>query len=237
MTEDSWESIEARRGADLIRSVKQFAERPGRTLGEALHEQRAADAVSDFVRALQATIVYLKARRDGAPYDGREESELSRLWGNAGNAVSWIDPELARRCIMKGLGWADPDVWERAESKGIKIGIADMEDALQSLLEKKERAMEQKVPSWFPIAGAFFTALTVLFLMYLIVVGPALDPTRQNMLNLLMAFCVAASAAFLGGNAVAKGTIPFFKDSPITFSAIGGVGTFVVVFLILRYAT
>lgn len=237
MTDQGWQLDQARKGEDLIASVKQFAERPQPISAEADQQQRADDAVSRFVMALRETIIYLKDRRYGAPEDIHRELVLSDLWGKAGHAVSWIDPDLANRCMMKGLGWSDPEVWERAEAKGIKIGIADMEDALQSLLNKKERSMEQKLPGWFPIAGMFFAAMTILFLMYLILIGPALDPTKQNILNLMMAFCVAASAAFLGGDAVAKGNIPFFKDSPVAFSAVGGVGTFIVVFLILKYAT
>ena len=48
-----------------------------------------------------------------------------------------------------------------------------------------------------------------------------------------MAFCVAASAAFLGGSAAASGTlkIPFMKDAPIKFSAVGDFAIFVVVLI------
>jgi hypothetical protein len=72
--------------------------------------------------------------------------------------------------------------------------------------------------------------------MYLLMLGGPLEEGKRTVLHLLMAISVAASAAFLGGDAAAKGTIPFFKDSPVTFSVWGGVGSFVVVYLILRYA-
>jgi hypothetical protein len=136
--------------------------------------------------------------------------------------------------MMKGNGWIDERVWERARKQGIKVGVEEMENARRTL--NGNRPSEQKVPSWFPIAGVIFAAATVLFLMVIFVVGLPVDESRRLVLNVLIALCVAASGAFLGGTAAAKGRIPLFKDSPIQFSAAGGIGIFVVVLLIMKYA-
>jgi hypothetical protein len=249
MAEGVWQLHAAREGAELIERVENLARRrrPKRSDGLILHHRGSYqdridfgardDSVACFEAALHQTIIYMRDRRDGAPPNSTREEELAELWAKAGNAVSWEDPELAHRCMMKGLGWSDPEVWKRAQANGIKIGIEDMERALESLLQLRGNAMQSKVPRWFPVAGVCFAALTVIFLMYLILLGPNLTESRQNLINLLISLAVAASGAFLGGDAVAKGRIPFFKDSPITFSAVGGVGIFIVVYLILRYTT
>ena len=115
----------------------------------------------------------------------------------------------------------------------LRIGIGDMQEALMKL-NAKQQEVGAPVPAWFPVAGVVFAAVTVLFLMYLLVSG--VPAANKRTFDLLMAFCAASSAAFLGGSAVARGAIPFFRDSPIQFSTWGGIGIFVVVYLILRYA-
>lgn len=89
-------------------------------------------------------------------------------------------------------------------------------------------------PKWFPAAGALFGVATFASLFYLLI-GPEIPAGRTFIFNAWLAFCIAASAAFLGGTAVARGTvkIPFMKVAPTQFVAYGGIGVFVVVFLIL----
>jgi hypothetical protein len=112
-----------------------------------------------------------------------------------------------------------------------------MQNARAELNNKRQASKAMAgIPSWFPIAGVVFTAVTILFLMYL-VLGPNMDPQKKTTFDVLMAFCASASAAFLGGAGVANGKIPFFQNSPITFSVYGGIGTFIVVFLILHSAS
>jgi hypothetical protein len=90
------------------------------------------------------------------------------------------------------------------------------------------------VPRWFPAAGLGFAIATFLSLMYFLI-GPELASGRKFLFDAWLAFCVAASTAFLGGAAVARGTlkIPFMKVEPMQFVAFGGVGVFVVVLIIL----
>jgi len=93
----------------------------------------------------------------------------------------------------------------------------------------------ENVPKWFPVAAVGFTVLTIGFLFYLILRPEDIAPSKHLIFNVLMAFCAAASLSFIGGTAHASGRIPFFKDSPVEFMAVGGIGVFVVVLLILHY--
>jgi hypothetical protein len=121
------------------------------------------------------------------------------------------------------------------EAKSIIIAI---EEAWRQMDQSQDTTTSHHylVPKWVPVAGFGFAAIGILFLMYLIIFMPAPDPEKKKYIDLLIAFCLAASGAFLGGNAAARGSIPFFKDSPVTFAAGGGVGIFVVVYLVLRYS-
>jgi hypothetical protein len=81
-----------------------------------------------------------------------------------------------------------------------------------------------------------FAGFTVISLFVLIITPIPLDPSKHFLVDIWMAFCVAASTAFLTGTASAKGKLPWIKDSPIEISAVGGIGVFVVVFIIMYKA-
>lgn len=196
--------------------------------------QRAFEAIDS---ALIETIRYMRDRKAGRAKNDDDELKLTLLWSTASTAVSPIDGKLATACNMKAWGWTDPAIWEAAKQQGIKVGIEDMENARMLLnTRRQEAASIQTVPAWFPIAGAGFCVITILFLMYYVVLGPPLESGKKIAFDALMAFCASASAGFIGGSAITRGQIPFFGRSPITFSAVGGIGTFIVVFLILHYA-
>jgi hypothetical protein len=202
-----------------------------------IRDEQFQRALTAFDKALISTITYMKRRRDGLPKNVNVEQELTDLWSAASRAVSPLNQSISDALFFKGVGWTDPDAWEEADKRGLKIGIEDMQNARMILNQKRQESIaKNEIPSWFPVAGVAFAAVTIAFLMYLLL-GPALEPSRKNIFDVLMAFCASASAAFLGGSAVAKGDIPFFRDSPIKFSAFGGIGTLIVVFLILHFAS
>ncbi|MEA2873444.1 MAG: hypothetical protein QOH67_3420, partial [Hyphomicrobiales bacterium] len=80
-------------------------------------------------------------------------------------------------------------------------------------------------------------AVMVAFLMYSFVAGIPVDPQRRLIFNVLVAFSVAASGAFLGGDAVAKGSIPFFGKSPLTFTVTSGIAIFLIVLAAMSHAS
>jgi len=195
----------------------------------------AADAYNE---ALSETVAYLEGVRSGAkPTDQEAERELSRLWRTASTAVNEFDADLGNRCFIKGQGWLDPSVWTNPQYSKYGVGIDDMRKAFMEFNERQYAQKQKQVPDWFPKAGVGFAAATFLSLFYLLV-GPNIPAEKRLIFAAWMAFCVAASAAFLGGTAVSKGTlkIPFMKEAPVQFSAVGGIGIFVVVFLILAAA-
>jgi hypothetical protein len=88
---------------------------------------------------------------------------------------------------------------------------------------------------WMPVAALVFATLTLISLFYLLLSPEDIPQSKHLIFDVWMSFCVAASASFIGGTAQASGRIPFFQDSPVQFMAVGGVGVFIVVFLILHY--
>jgi hypothetical protein len=100
--------------------------------------------------------------------------------------------------------------------------------------------MPRKLPSWFPIAGAVFGGITLLFLMLLIVFSlfsKEIPTTSRFILVALIALGIGLSSTFLGGDAAARGalSLPFFKESPMSFAVTGGIAAFIIV-LVLGYA-
>jgi hypothetical protein len=184
--------------------------------------------------ALDQTIRYTRTIREGGTANASKEFALSRLWYKASDLVAPLDTMLSYQCVMKGMGWGDPLFWKTAEKKGIRIGISDMQDALMKLNRKRAEALKASALPVSLIIGVIFAAVTVLFLMYLLLAGQEIAQPRRIIFDVLIAFCAACSAAFIGSDAAASGRIPYFKDSPIRFSAAGGFGVFVVTFLLLR---
>lgn len=189
-------------------------------------------ALIAFDTALAATIKYIKELRDRTgKQDGTKEDKIASLWCTAGEAVGPFNKDLSGACVMKGLGWIDRAAWDRARARGVKIGIPEMEEARMQL------ELKRGVPGWFPVAGVAFTAITIVFLMYMLIAGPPIEVQKKVIFDVLVAICVAASAAFLGGTAVASGKIPFFRNAPIEFSSVGGVAIFIVVLLLMHFGT
>lgn len=191
-------------------------------------------AVTAYDKALRETVKYMESVKSGrASLDLEKEFELSQLWSNASVAISIFDPDLANRCFIKGQGWLDPAVWGDPRYRRYRIGIDDMREAIMTF-NQDHPVVDAQVPGWFPIAGVGFAVATFLSLFYLLV-GPDLSQQKKIIFDAWFAFCVAASAAFLGGSAVASGTLrlPFIRDSPVKFSAFGGIAIFIVVLLVM----
>lgn len=124
-----------------------------------------------------------------------------------------------------------------------KLQDAFAESVIHAEQEKNDRpAVEVKtesIPSWFSIAGAVFGAIALLFLMLLIVLSlfDLVIPTTSRFIFVaFLALSVGLSSTFLGGTAAAKGAIslPFFKESPMSFALTGGIAVFVIV-MVLAY--
>jgi hypothetical protein len=121
-----------------------------------------------------------------------------------------------------------------------KVGAGDKEDADMALLLKAlaEGNSDMQVPAWFAKAGYAAAAFTLLFLMLLVVMsmfGHQVPNESRFLVSLVFSLGAALAVAFLGGDMAATGKIPFFKDSPLTFSATGGVATLVVLLAVMHH--
>ncbi|MGO7792890.1 hypothetical protein [Rhizobium ruizarguesonis] len=195
--------------------------------------RRAFDSVD---LALRKTIQYLRLRAEGRGPIVEEEYKLSDLWSKACADTAPVDQQLSDLCFFKGLGWSDPKKWEDADARQLDISISNMERNLIYLSRRLGRAInEKKTPNWFHIAGFLFAFLTFVSLLYLMI-GPSLDPNRGRIFDAWLAFCLAASFAFIGGTANATGhlPIPLLRDKPMQFSVGGGIAVFVITLLVLN---
>ncbi|TBW06788.1 hypothetical protein E0E50_18595 [Azotobacter chroococcum subsp. isscasi] len=90
---------------------------------------------------------------------------------------------------------------------------------------------------WVVVVGALLGALTLVFLMALVIMA-ALDyevPVGSRFLVIsVLALGAGLASAFLGGTAAAAGRIPvpFASSHPIEFSAAGGVGVLVLIMVL-----
>lgn len=72
-------------------------------------KQRAyQDAMRSIYEATSQTRHYLADQREGKSPDRDHEMDLSRLWFEAYEKISRIDPDLADRCLIKSDCWSDP---------------------------------------------------------------------------------------------------------------------------------
>lgn len=89
------------------------------------------------------------------------------------------------------------------------------------------------IPAWFSVAGLAFAAVTLVFFMSYLFVGPTIDSSKRIIIDALVAVSASVSFAFLGGRAAANGQIPGFKNAPVNFSVGGGIAVFVIILLIM----
>jgi hypothetical protein len=221
------------RAAERFKKEGRASSQPGDQSSPDTIKPSFDEALKTLDDALGATIQHMREQDDGK-ITALTNKQIRDLWADAGQKLRFHDRELSNACMMKGNGWVDDKVWKRARAQNIKIDIEDMEKARMDLFGNQPA--EPRIPRWFPIVGAIFAAVTVLFLMAVFFVGLPVDGSRRLILNVLVALCVAASGAFLGGTAAAKGKIPFFEKLPVEFSAAGGIGIFVVVLMIMKFA-
>lgn len=108
-----------------------------------------------------------------------------------------------------------------------------------AIVDSLDRDINEDIPSWFPKAGVVFGGFALLFLGLLVVLslfGREIPTTSRFIVVAFLALTIGLSSTFLGGDAVTRGgvNLPFFKESPMSFAATGGIGAFVIV-LVLGY--
>jgi len=87
---------------------------------------------------------------------------------------------------------------------------------------------------WVMILGAIFGALTLLFFMGLVLLGVAGHEVPCNtvfLVTITLSLGAALAVAFLGGNASAKGAIPFLQNS-LAVSLTGGFAALIITLIV-----
>jgi hypothetical protein len=119
------------------------------------------------------------------------------------------------------------------------VETANLILTVKAIAMARDEQLSRGVPAWFTVAGFVAGAITLLFVMGLVLTSLAIKEVPQGsrfLVLIVVAVGMALSSSFLGGSAVASGKIPFFKDTPLVFSATGGIAVFVIVLLIGKYA-
>jgi hypothetical protein len=83
-----------------------------------------------FNDALMETRRYIADQGRGSSRDFAQEERLSALWMEASDALWRYDPDLARRCMIKGNGWADEAVWDDPRYRDLPLKLNDMMDRM-----------------------------------------------------------------------------------------------------------
>jgi hypothetical protein len=166
-------------------------------------------------------------------YPGLTNSDIPCLWVEAPREGHFVVP-------------LDNDILQVKQIIRVLTDCAMHTTSLESMKEAVFAAMKPKnselpkVPSWFPIAGYSALVLTLLFLMGITlaaIAGNAVPDNTRMLIVFIVAIGIALAASFLGGDAVAKGSVPlpFVQERPIAFTVGGGIAAFVIVVLIGYY--
>ena len=96
---------------------------------------------------------------------------------------------------------------------------------------------EKPIPTWMQIAGFCIGTISLLFIMFIIVLY--IFKTGIYLPKLFfasfLAFSLSMSFSFIGGTAIASGSIPFIKKSPknaMKFGVTGGIAVFIIIFIL-----
>jgi hypothetical protein len=81
---------------------------------------------------------------------------------------------------------------------------------------------------WVLVAGAVFGAMTLLFLMGLVLSGKEIPCSGRFPFAMVISFGAALAVSFIGGSAAASGTLGVTKESAFKFTAAGGIAVLII---------
>jgi hypothetical protein len=145
------------------------------------------------------------------PFDAKvtPDGRLAVRWvfGKDGHdRISW---RLEQRTTAKASDVASEINGKALSNSGVArepIGPKVIPVATQATHEVDSLIRDHKFPVWAPGAGASFGALTLIFFMWIVIRGGDYPIEKFPTISVL-ALGVALTAAFLGGDAAAKGTL------------------------------
>lgn len=168
---------------------------------------------------------------DSSRYPGLTYSDIPCLWvekPHQGHFVIHLpdDTRKIRRIIRKLTDCAKQ-----------KMSLKTMEEEIEAMNTDNG---PPPVPAWFAKAGYVALVITLLFFMAITVAAVLGKPVPDNsrmLVVFIFAISVAAAMTFLGGSAIAKGSIPlpFVQENPIKFTVGGGIAAVLILLLIGYY--
>ena len=125
---------------DIFRVIEELKNAWNRIREGSMEEQRRfRKGVAALSKALNETRIRLGRNQ----VTREDEEELSRLWADAGFAISQFDHELALRCDIKASYWANPERWTDEEIEEAKIEIGSIEKEIRGYLKGKPKAKKK----------------------------------------------------------------------------------------------
>jgi len=131
---------------------------------------------------------------------------------------------------------------ERAEAPNLRENIAKAREEIAKVPRAKRTSRGTETLRSRPafVAGGVFGAVTLLFFMALVlmsVLGRPVPEQARYLVVIVLALSGGFSAAFLGGNASARGAIPFAggNNNPLAVAFTGGIAVLVALLILGRY--
>jgi hypothetical protein len=120
------------------------------------------------------------------------------------------------------------------------IDTAHLVLLLQKMIEAGDSKNGDKmIPAWFARAGFVVGGISLLFFMGLVllsIAGHEVPAGSKFLVVVVLAMGAAFSAGVLGGEATARGKIPFLANqNPLTISTTGGIAVLLIMLIVGYY--
>jgi fido (protein-threonine AMPylation protein) len=168
-------------------------------------------------------------------YSALEAADEAEKSGSADvSQMQHLLSELLAKQMVLALEAADaPNTKEPTSSPRIQNGSDIQKTRITHSTELLRSTMAVYI-------GIFFLILTLLFLMCLVLMstwGRVVPHESQSLIVMIFALAGGGSATLLGGNMIARGSIPIplVEERPIQFACTGGIAVLVVLMLLGRH--
>lgn len=177
------------------------------------------------------TVPEMIAENKAPYYQALEKADAAYKDGNVD--VSEME-ELLRNLLAKQMVF----VLERDNGGGVPPEVAKLsEPNVEAKMIKRESKSSRALRSgWSAMIGAVFGGVALLFFMMLVllsVFGYPVPSDARYLVVIVLSLSGSLSAAFLGGNATARGRIhvPYLED-PLTIAVTGGIATLIILLIL-----
>lgn len=97
-------------------------------------DEKIDTALHSLYVALSETKIYTLELKSGSERNRDKEYKLAKFWHDASVPLRKIEPELARKCFLKGSYWLEPDAWSQAKVEEYQIALDKVFEETRELL-------------------------------------------------------------------------------------------------------